>query len=409
MLPWTSTLDYRIDRKGFATMYSPIFSLSCRRSGSTLLRYILDTHPSVCCPGELDLGKVAEGLFNVIRSTVAHVDDQDNLETARRREALTEVRFILAQIMTRYTEAKGKCLWCDKSPANVPTLHFLSEVFPEAQYILLYRNCLDVAYSCINSNPLGVYEEFARYIHRYPENYVAAMMEYWADWTEKMLEWEEQNKERSVSIHYESMVFRPNETLKAVFEFIGVTWDNNLLELVFTTDHDPGHGDLKALFSTTINSDTVGKGRRLPVPHVNNPVLPRVNLLHDKLGYPRIDPDGAGSPFEAADREMTERCDQFLRRVLGTHRDETKALRGTCRLLVQGVGTWFLDLSGREPRISVARGTGDCTISMAADVWIDLMEGRRAAIEIYEAGEVGIRGDAVLAASFGKLLFQRHH
>lgn len=388
-------------------MHIPTFVLSCGRSGSTLLRYILDTHPSVCCPGELNLGKAAKVLFNVILSTLAHVDAREHRETERPSEALAEVRRILAGIMLRYTHAKGKRLWCDKSPANILTLHFLSDVFPEARYILLYRNGLDVAYSCVKYNPLGVNEELAPYIHRFPYNYVAAMMEYWADWTEKMLDWEEQKKGRSISIQYESMILNPPETLKAVFEFIGVNWDDRLFKIIFASDHDSGHGDMKALFSTRINTDTLGKGRRLPVSHLDNPVLARVNLLHDKLGYPRIHPDGVDLPFEAPDREMKEGCDQFLRRVFGKHRDGMKALRGTCGLLIQGVGTWLLDSSGREPSFSVSKKTADCTLSMATDVWIEVMDGRRTAIEIYEAGEVGVRGDRVLAASSAKLLFQR--
>lgn len=389
-------------------MHNPSFVLCCRRSGSTLLRYILDTHPDVCCPGELDLGKAAGSLFNVILSTLAQLEDRENRETERPRKALGEVRRTLSEIMTRYTEAKGKRLWCDKSPANIPMLHFLSEVFPEARYILLYRNCLDVAYSCVKSNPLGVYEDFIPYIHRYPNNYVAAMMEYWCDWTEKMFAWEETNKERSISIQYESMVLKPDETFKLVFEFLGVNWNNRILKLAFAIEHDPGHGDLKALFSTRIHTDTVGKGGRLPLSHVDNPVLARVNLLHYKLGYPRIEPDGEDLPFEAPGREMKERYEEFLRRVLGKNRDKRKALRGTCRLLIHGVGTWLLDLSAREPTFFVSKGTADCSLSMAADVWIELMEGRRAALEIYEAGEVGVRGDPVLAASFGKLLCQRN-
>jgi hypothetical protein len=40
----------------------PIFILSCYRSGSTLLRYILDSHPDVYCPPELSLGQSAVDL-----------------------------------------------------------------------------------------------------------------------------------------------------------------------------------------------------------------------------------------------------------------------------------------------------------------------------------------------------------
>ena len=40
----------------------PIFIASHARTGSTLLRYIIDTHPALCCPPELALGQLCSAL-----------------------------------------------------------------------------------------------------------------------------------------------------------------------------------------------------------------------------------------------------------------------------------------------------------------------------------------------------------
>jgi hypothetical protein len=41
----------------------PVFVLSCERSGSTLLRYIIDTHPQICSPAHLHLGQLCRSLY----------------------------------------------------------------------------------------------------------------------------------------------------------------------------------------------------------------------------------------------------------------------------------------------------------------------------------------------------------
>ena len=40
----------------------PVFVLSVARSGSTLLRFILDSHPELACPPETNVGQVCFGL-----------------------------------------------------------------------------------------------------------------------------------------------------------------------------------------------------------------------------------------------------------------------------------------------------------------------------------------------------------
>src|SRR6188472_1604334 len=128
----------------------PVFILSCERSGSTLLRCILDTHPEIACPGELAIGRLVQALRRTIFRTVAQTDaatEEEQGEATR-----VEVRRIVDEILTAYVSARGKRVWCDKTPWNVLCLSDLEWVFPEARYVCLYRRGVDVAHSCLEAS-----------------------------------------------------------------------------------------------------------------------------------------------------------------------------------------------------------------------------------------------------------------
>ena len=123
---------------------SPIFLLSCERSGSTLLRYILDTHPAICSPGEILLGATLDALYRTLSRTTALVLGDCHDPEACKEHTRTELRRVTHDLLGRYCAARGKAMWCDKSPGNLDYLDLIDWVFPEAHYICLYRNGLDV-------------------------------------------------------------------------------------------------------------------------------------------------------------------------------------------------------------------------------------------------------------------------
>src|SRR5438045_1491056 len=100
-------------RTGDSNPSPPIFILSDIRSGSTLLRYILDTHPDICSPGELEIGKVCESLHWTIYSTIAKLPTAVT-EEQRQEIAYAEVRRIVSDLMNSYTRARNKRIWCEK-------------------------------------------------------------------------------------------------------------------------------------------------------------------------------------------------------------------------------------------------------------------------------------------------------
>src|ERR1041384_430745 len=93
----------------------PVFVLSCERSGSTLLRYIIDTHPRICSPAHLHLGQLCSSLYTSIFFSLGQGID----EALRERFVHGEIRRVVNKLMERYVSAKGKQMWCEKTTENL--------------------------------------------------------------------------------------------------------------------------------------------------------------------------------------------------------------------------------------------------------------------------------------------------
>src|SRR5688572_32570200 len=206
----------------------PIFVLSCERSGSTLLRYIIDTHPQVCSPAHLHLGQLCRSLYtSIFYSTGQTMEVRD--EATRERLVAGEVRAIVDGFMQGYARTKGKQMWCEKTTDNLQYLRILRDVFPDARYVCLYRNCMDVVHSSIECSRLGFMPELAPYVRKRPDNVVAAMVESWIEKTKILIEFEQAHLAQCFRIKYETLVAEPARTLAPMFGSIGLDWDENLL------------------------------------------------------------------------------------------------------------------------------------------------------------------------------------
>jgi protein-tyrosine sulfotransferase len=264
----------------------PIFILSCERSGSTLLRYILDTHPEIACPGELYLGRLTKNL----RETVSRTLGLTAGDNAHEREKTTqeEVHCVLNGLLSKYAALRGKKFWCDKTPLNLKDLADLNWAFPNARYICLYRHSLDVVQSCLEL-PEKAYIWWALpYMVKHRQNPVAAVLDSWVEKTQIMLSFEKRQR-RTCRIQYEVLVADPVKALNPVFQFLGLDWNSALLEQVFGMVHDQGGGDEKIKLTHKIETDRVGHGTKID-PALLASVPPGLRLsqkaLHLELGYP---------------------------------------------------------------------------------------------------------------------------
>lgn len=267
------------------TKIQPAFLFSCERSGSTLLRWLLDAHSEIASPGELRLGRLAFDLYVTLSRTVT-VSEADSKK--RVTATLREVRRVIDPIMERYARSRGKRIWCEKTPENLLFLEGLPNAYPDARYLCLYRNCLDVVASCLESSRDGFMPELAEYARRHPENHVEAMAESWAEKTATLLAFERRNSSLCHRVRYEDLVQSPKEELRAVFSHLGCAYEPAVLEGAFSKSHDAGGGDARIHSTRSVESDRVGGGRDVPVERLSSELRARIDTLSRQLGYDEL-------------------------------------------------------------------------------------------------------------------------
>jgi hypothetical protein len=229
---------------------NPVFLIGVHRSGTTLLRLIVDSHSNIACPPETFFLTGYARFFEIDRF-------RHGLETMGfdRQSAAAGIRRAAAHFYEAYRHAKGKPRWADKTPEYVRILPFIEEIFgPSCQYVMIYRHPFDVMSSLLTSGwdfdgseewkcldyEGDLFENFA-YYHR--------------DVMQGQLSFSEAHADRCHALRYEDLMHDPEASLRRMFEFLGEPWEDAVLEYA-STDHDWGTGDPTA---------KVGRGFRASV------------------------------------------------------------------------------------------------------------------------------------------------
>ncbi|HWC13733.1 MAG TPA: sulfotransferase [Actinomycetota bacterium] len=145
---------------------APFFIVGSARSGTTLLRLILNAHPKVAVPPEsrfvieLYRGSQRIEIDPFLSALASHKRFQTwDLPIAVVTEELrsmagdaTEVAYpeAITAAFRAYARVNGKSRWGDKTPRYVEHLELLARLFPTARFIHLIRDGRNVALSYAN-------------------------------------------------------------------------------------------------------------------------------------------------------------------------------------------------------------------------------------------------------------------
>jgi protein-tyrosine sulfotransferase len=261
--------------------------LCCARSGSTLLRVLLDNHPDIGAPGEAGMPSLMAHLFNVWQT----IDDgeawaPDAVPDDVRREI---ARAVVAP-MRHYCSRRGKRIYVDKSLDSLPALPVVDAFVPDCRYILLFRHVLDTVASGVEASPWGFHSYgYGGYVQ--PWNFVAGLVGYWCDYVEKALKWEEAHPGQCLRVSYEALVANPQLVMDEVCAFLDVPKFEDVRESFAVRGGEYGPGDHKLRSTSAIHDESIGSGKIVPVEMIPTPLLNAANTALSELGYQEITAD----------------------------------------------------------------------------------------------------------------------
>jgi hypothetical protein len=229
------------------------FIIGVGRSGTTLLRAILDTHPDMAIPGESHFIPVMvkdRRQYESLRGfrTDRFLEDLGRYHWFRRWELPMErvtaslqleppmtLAAAIRRLYQLYAQKQGKARYGDKTPAYVHHMPTLAVLFPEARFVHLVRDGRDVALSTLDHPTMSKTP---------PELAI-----FWRRGVEKgRRAGGRLGSERYCEVLYENLVTDPEAVARSVCDFLELRFDPLMLryherasEIVRSTPHPRSH------------------------------------------------------------------------------------------------------------------------------------------------------------------------
>lgn len=209
----------------------PRFLLSPYRSGTTLFRYCIDSHPDIASPPETDF----------ISPLTAILDDEASMKGLSDMgygADLVSARLgtFARSFLDTYASGRGATSgWMDKSPRYAENPYPLRRLFPSARYVILHRHPLDQVHSFTRG---GTFSPPSLGSPTSGRELVVRASRYWDNVTRGLLDFSHGATD-TVSITYEDLNRFPRETLGDVLTHFELPWRENVLNY-HEHDHDKG-------------------------------------------------------------------------------------------------------------------------------------------------------------------------
>ncbi len=203
---------------------SPVFIGGAGRSGTTLLRVILDSHPNIACGPELKVTPRVAQMWLEFQTTL-------NAPLREYQLTPTDINAIfgrmLLSFLEKYRKIAGKKRIAEKSPNNVFYFQHLANMFPESPLIHVIRDGRDVICSLLTMDwrdpSTGQRVEYTRDVRKAAEYWVTAVRAGREALKSAIA------RPNYMELHYEDLVKNPESTLRILCEFIKEPWDSSVL------------------------------------------------------------------------------------------------------------------------------------------------------------------------------------
>ncbi len=219
-----------------------IFIIGTQRSGTTLLRLILNSHSEISIPEEATFlmpllkkkylhkkiaGDSLKALLDYIKLNAQfklwNYDHGDLLPRLADKKQLM-LKDLIDEIYYSYCHSKGKKIWGDKTPSFFRKLDILHGLFPEAKFIHIVRDGRDIFDSWRKMDP--------------SKNNASVIA---LDWSYKLFKIDRSFKKipegNRITIRYEDLLDDPEKTVMQICSVIGIGYEDNMLNF-YRTSHD---------------------------------------------------------------------------------------------------------------------------------------------------------------------------
>ncbi len=222
-------------------MPPPLIVLGVGRSGTTLLRVMLDRHTTLAIPYESFFVTPLAHRHGRRPRLDAFLDDLARFPQLREwgigpedvrpslREGMTTGRAIGA-IFELYAERQGKARWGDKTPLYMSQLPLLERLFPDAVWVHLVRDGRDAALSF-----LELPESFSGRTWAQPRT-VAQFAARWRTEIRAARRLGRRAGDRYLELRYEDLVAGPERELRRICEHASLPWEPAMLEYAGTSE-----------------------------------------------------------------------------------------------------------------------------------------------------------------------------
>ena len=248
-------------------MHDPRFIVGNDRSGTTMLRLVLDRGPDLAIPPEsmfltdfadaFEAGGVAGAEAHALMERVWSHPKVLLWELPGAAPAVPAglspadaYRFVVEAPFRAYAAAHGKPGWADKTPHYVHHVDHLLRVWPRARFVVLVRDGRDVALS-LRRMPFG------------PNNAWAAA-QWWARGIRAGERAQREHPDAVLTVRYEDVAEHPAREVSRICDFLGIAYRDDMLALD-QVDRSRIVPDQAAWFPTIfegITTGAVGRWRR---------------------------------------------------------------------------------------------------------------------------------------------------
>ncbi len=260
---------------------NPIFIGGVPRSGTTLLRVILDTHPRIFCGTELRVVRALTELWSSTDKT-RHplLAEAYGVDAKSLRAIFTD---LILSFLKPAWEASGKARVAEKTPTNLLVFPELRLLFPDSPLIHVIRDGRDVVASQMERDKRTVGESSV--------DSTTLARRRAREWTDAMAIRRTMLADSELSrgyfeIRYEELVRAPRQALKALFSFIGEAFDPEVLSFhrlsrnVDGTEEWSAEAVRRPIFETSI-----GRWRQTLSSEEHSAILTEARPALAELGY----------------------------------------------------------------------------------------------------------------------------